>query len=228
MTDAEVLSIQLQANAIRPTTRKAEFAERIHHIMEEKKLTLPQLAAMFHKSPVWLRGILSLRKLGAEARDMVNKGELGVQVGMMLARLPMKMQGDFLYKAATLPTAEFMEQARDALKNFREYVKAGRTEMNITRMAEPMPFLRQMKELRHEAATCEKAGVVITAMEGTTPIDGWRACLAWVLHLDPESVMQQFEKQERAQHEKLSADQRRKADRLLRKQLISLKDFKNE
>lgn len=223
LTDEEVLAIQLQANAIRPTTRKAEFAERIHHIMEEKNLSLPQLCKMLHKSPTWLRTVLLLRKLNPEAREMVNRGEISVKAGAMLARLPLGMQKDYLIQAVTLPTDEYVELVREALKNFREYVKTGRTETTITRMNEAMPWLRQMKELRHEATTSERAGSIIARMGGTTPVDGWRACLAWLFHLDPESINKQLDTQEYARHEYLSADLKRKADRELRNQLISLR-----
>jgi hypothetical protein len=167
--------------------------------------------------------MLMLRKLTPEAKEMVNRGEISVKAGDMLARLPMRMQSDYIMQAATWPADEFIELAREALKNFREYVKSGRTDANVTRLTESMPWLRQMKELRQEAKTSEKAGGVIALMGGTTPVDGWRACLAWILHLDPESVNKQFDKQEYARHERLSAEARRKADRDLRDQLITLR-----
>lgn len=223
LSDSDVLSMQLQANAVRPATRKVEFAERLYQIMEEKDLTLPQLCGMLHKSTTWLRSMLMLRKLSGEAREMVNRGEISVKAGDMLARLPHRMQGDYLMQAATWPADEFIELARMALKNFREYVKSGRTDATVTRLCESMPWLRQMKELRHEAKTCERAGTVIAAMGGTSPVDGWRACLAWILHLDPESVTKQIEKQEYARHERLNAVDKRKADRDLRDQLITLR-----
>lgn len=226
LTDEEVLSIQLQTNAIRPTTQKVEFAERLHWIMEEKQITLPQLAAMLHKSPRWLSDMLLLRKLNAKARDMVNRGEIKVQSAVALARLPLRLQDDFTDLAVTLPHAEFIERCRQTLKNFREWVKTGRTEYNQLRLYEPMPWLRQLHEIHHEAKTCENAGVVIELMGVTTPVDGWRACLAWLLHLDPLSIQKQFDKQERAKHLRLTADQRKQRDREVRNALI--KDFKNE
>jgi hypothetical protein len=89
-----------------------------------------------------------------------------------------------------------------------------------------MPWLRQLHEIHHEAKTCESAGVIIELMGVTTPVDGWRACLAWLLHLDPISIQKQFDKQERAKHLKLTAEQRKQCEREVRDSLI--KDFKNE
>ena len=223
LSDDEVLDTQLQANAIRPTTRKAEFADRLRHIMEDKNLTLPQLAGRLHKSTNWLRSILVLSKLTQDAKEMVNRGEISVRAGEMLARLPRGMQSEYLIQAATLPADEFIEIARGVLKNFREYVKTGRAALSSVRASESMPWLRQMKELRHEAKTCENAGSVISLMGGTTPVDGWRACLAWILHLDPESVRNQLEKQERALNDNLTVVEKRKADRELRDRLITLR-----
>ena len=228
LSDQQVLSFQLQAQAIRPTMQKIEYAERLHHIMKAKQLTLPQMSAMLHKSTKWLSQQLSLRRLSREAKEMVNRGEISVKAAAALARLPNKMQKDYTLQAVTLTAAEFVEEVRVALKNFREYVKTGRTEMNQLRLAEPMPWLRQMRELRLEARTCENAGTVIKRMGGVTSVDGWRACLAWLLHLDPESIERQFEKQEKARHEKLTAAEKRQKDRQLRDHLIQIKDFKNE
>jgi ParB/RepB/Spo0J family partition protein len=223
LTDDEVLSIQLQANAVSPATQRADFAERIHFLMEKKSLTLPQLCAMLHKSAPWVRSILLLRKLNHEAREMVNRGEIGVKSAGMLARLPARMQSAYLMQAATWPPDKFVELAREALKNFREYVKNGRTEHSETALMEPMPWLRQMRELHREAATCENAGTVISLMGGKTPIDGWRACLAWLLHLDPESVSKQFDKQEAILLERIDVLERRKLTRELRDNLITLR-----
>lgn len=228
MSDDDVLSIQLQANAVRPTTMKVEFAERIYQIMEEKNLTVPQLAVMLHKSTQWLRDTLLLKSLSRETKDMVNRGEISVRVAVALAKLPPKMQKEYALLINTMSAEEFIDTCRIGVKNFREFVKSGRTENNLARLSEPTPWLRQMTELRHEAATCEKAGSVIAAMGGTTPVDGWRACLAWILHLDPESIMRQLDKQERARYEKLTALEKRKADRELRDHLIKLRDKDND
>ena len=228
MTDNDVLSIQLQTNAIRPTTQKVEFADRIFQIMEERSLTLPQLATMLHKSVPWLREILKLRKLSGKAREMANRGELCVRAGVALARLPPRMQSEYFQLVHTMSTEEFVETCRQGLKNFREFVKNGRAEISLLRLSETVPWLRQMSELRHEAATCEKAGSVIASMGGTTPIDGWRACLAWLLHVDPESISKQLDKQESARYEKLTAEARRKADRELKNHLIKLRAQDNE
>ena len=222
MTDDEVLSIQLQMNAIRPTTQKSEFADRLHELIDAKQLTLPQLSKMVNKSVSWLRDILSLRRLNAEARDMVNRGEIPVRQASMLARLPPKLQAQYNMLAVTMPADEFIETCRVVLKNFREMVREGRTEFTMLRQYEPVPYLRQMREIRHEALTSENAGVIIELMGASTPVDGWRACLAWLLHLDPVSIKDQFDNKERVQYERLSAPERRKKDRELKSLLITL------
>lgn len=227
LTDDEVLRIQLQAQVIRPTTTRMELAERLNWLIG-KGYTLPELARLINKSKDWITKTLQLNRLHPEAKKMFVRGEITFRVALPLSTLPMKLQVDQLPLIHTLSVPEFVESCRVALKEFREWARNGKTETTELRRYEPYAHLRQISELRDEARYFTAANTVLLEMDAKTPMDGWRSCLAWVLHLDPKSVRNQLEKQERSRNEKISAAERRKRDRELRLQLSKNQDFKNE
>lgn len=227
-TDEDVLRIQLQANALRPVTTRLEFAERLNWLISEKGYSLPELARLVNKSVKWISEVLEMNSLHPDVKKMVVRGELPIKAAVALATLPSKLQAEQAPLIHTLNTVEFVESCRVALKEFREWIRTGKTETTELRRYEPHAHLRQLRELRDEARDFIAARAVLVETDAKTPLDGWRSCLAWVLHLDPQSVRTQLEKQERAKNEKLSAADRRKRDRELRLQLSKNQDFKNE
>lgn len=228
LSDDEVLTIQVQANAIRPHTERAEFAERLYELATERKLTMPQLAALVHKSPGWIRDTLSLRNLNERARKMLSRGELTIRSATAISKLPKGMQESLLDEATTMSADDFAERCREVQKHFRECVREGRTDLEIMRRTEPYPWYRPLQEIRLEALNNTACAEILKLMGAESAIDGWRACLAWMLHLDPISIRNLTDKQEMYRHARLTEQHNRKTNRDIANSLMKIKDFNNE
>jgi len=219
LTDDEVLVAQLQANGIRPETSPVEFAERLAYLLKSTDgLTIPQLARMIHKSPDWIRKILQLTKLGPEIGLMVQRGEIPAESACALARLPDKVRALYVELALTLPCREFVKMARGELKKYREAARNTYIDNHKINQDKPIPYLRRIPEIKHEFNSPTAAGPTLLESEAKTPIDGWQACIAWVLHMDPKSltvqenlIVKKHRQQERA------IEKRRTERRLLKK-----------
>lgn len=220
LTDEEVAVIQLKAQALRPETRAADYAQRLQELIEGGSITLAQLSAQINKSPQWIRKMMKLTKLIPAARQMVNRGEITIGNGKKLAMLPRGMQENLIEQAVCLSNEDFSEVARVHLKQYREFIKKGRIDNVLLRQAEPMPHLRSMKYIRQEAEDWRQAGLQIELMKCKTALDGWKACLRWLLHLDPVSLREHEIKPSKAKAEKLNAIERRAKDQELKRNLL--------
>lgn len=217
LTDEQVQLFQLKANAIRPKTRRADYAKRLQELINSGH-TIQTLAAEINKSTSWVKSMLRLTKLCREAGRLVNDGLISMANASQLAKLPHAIQPELLEDAVIKSSDAFKEIARVHLKAHRERIKRGRIENDLD--PTPMPHLRSMKEIRREVDTYSQAGVQIKLQDANTALDGWKACLRWLLHLDPVSLQEQLEKQKRAEVEYLTAVERRKRDRELRIKLL--------
>jgi ParB family chromosome partitioning protein len=220
LTDEQVSILQLKAQALRPEMRAADYAQRLQEIVDGGVTTLQQLSTEIGKSPQWIRKMMKLTKLVPAARTMVNRGEITIGNGKKLALLPRGLQEKFIEQAVVLSNAEFSELVRVHLKQYREMIKKGRIDNTLLRIAEPMPHLRSMTQIREEAEDWRQAGIQIELMEAETALDGWRACLRWLLHLDPISLREHETTRQRALTEKLNAIERRSKDQQLKQQLL--------
>jgi ParB/RepB/Spo0J family partition protein len=192
MSDAEVLVAQLQCNGIRPETTPVEFAVRLEQLLKHTPdMTIPKLALLIRKSPTWVRRILRLRTLRPRYGKMVARGEIPVESAVILARLARHLQDSYIEQARTLPASEFVPLARAELKMYREASQRRFIDGHKVNQPDPTPYLRKFLEVRSEYEKLHAVGTVLHLTEAETPVDGWRACLEWILHLDPESVEDQ-------------------------------------
>lgn len=220
LTDEQVAIIQLKAQALRPEMRAADYAARLQELIEGGTLTLQELSAEVGKSPQWIRKIMKLTKLIPAARTMVNRGEITIGNGKKLAMLPRGLQEKFIEQAVVLSNAEFSELVRVHLKQYREMIKKGRIDNTLLRIAEPMPHLRSMTQIREECENWRQAGMQLELMECETALDGWKAAMRWLVNLDPISLREHEIKSQKARTEKLNAIDRRTKDLKLKQQLL--------
>jgi ParB/RepB/Spo0J family partition protein len=192
MSDAEVLVAQLQCNGIRPETTPVEFAVRLEQLLKNSPdMTIPKLALLIRKSPTWVRRILRLRTLRPSYGKMVARGEIPVESAVILARLAYHLQDSYIRQAQTLSASEFVPLARAELKMYREASQRRFINGHKVNQPDPIPYLRKLRDIRAEYEKPLVVGVVLNLTKAETPIDGWRACLEWILHLDPKSVEDQ-------------------------------------
>ncbi len=195
VSDEAVLAAQIQANAIRPETKPAEFARQMKRMLTQRpKMTFDELAHLIHKSPSWVRQTLGLLKLVKAARRMVDRGEIPVRSAYMLAKIPQRFQEEYLDQARTLPSREFLVLAASVIKRFTEAVKQGKMEAFWCSAFRPQAHLRSLSDIQTEVERQESGALLVTAERCQTPVDGFYAALRWAMHLDRRSI----EDQERA------------------------------
>jgi len=195
VSDDAVLAAQIQANAIRPETKPAEFARQMKRILtRQPKMTFDELAHLIHKSPSWVRKTLGLLRLVRQSRKMVDRGEIPIQSAYALARIPHHLQANYLDQARTLPSREFRALAASVIKQFTEAVKQGKMDAFWCGEFQPQAHLRSLRDIQSEVQRPEVGALLVTAEQCKTPVDGFYAALHWAMHLDRRSI----EDQERA------------------------------
>jgi ParB/RepB/Spo0J family partition protein len=185
MTDQEALIIQLKANAVRPEeTRKYEYARRLKKLLDDG-LTLAELSAMIDKSPQWIKQILRLTNLCSEAIVPVNHGDIPLNSAIALAQLPIEEQPKYVQDAIIMKAKNFVQRAREIRTDYEAYLLKLKQEDQNSGIE---PKLRTVKELIAEFETWDRAEQVLEAYRAKTPLDGWKACLAWMFKLDPLTI----------------------------------------
>jgi len=214
LTDDQVLVAQLQANGIRPETSPVDFSERLALFLQRNPdMTVPRLARIICKSPTWISKILQLRRLRPEHGQLVRRGEIPLESACALARLPRSLHEIYAPQAQMLPSREFVKLARAELKRIRETSRNKYIDAHKVNQDKPVPYLRKIPTIRSEFSSPAAAGSILLKTSAKTPIEGWKACLAWILHMDPESleVQEQMIVARRAQQAR--AEERRKVER---------------
>jgi len=176
LTDDEVLLIQVEMNATVIETDPLEYADRLRLILKRTPgMSQARLAKSINKSVPWVSRMLGLERLTKAAQSRLRRGEMSLSAGMAMSRLPKFLQVEFLESACNLPIEEFQELARVQKKSFYEGV-VGNWEPQVA-------YLRPIHEIKKELKTLENAGYNILLDCAETPMDGWKACLKWVLNI---------------------------------------------
>jgi len=202
LTDSEVLVVQVQTTAVRLEAEPVEYGRQLWRIInEDRTMTVAELARAVKKSPVWVNKMLRLRKLCPQAKAAVERGQVAVTVAHELAKLPDKMQRKLLPQAIVLPVTDFLPVVVGIIRKFKHALKTGSMKDYYRSLIEPVPHLRKMTELRAELKLPTAGSSLITRLKMKTPLEGWRACLDWVLHLDPDAVKAHEDKNLKCQAE---------------------------
>lgn len=203
VSDRDVLAYQIQANAVRPETTHTEYARQLQRIFKSSAgMSFPELADLTKKDTQWLRDHLRLLDLTEEQQTWVDRGEIPVENGVWLAKIPQRFRYEYVDLARAMTVKEFRPIATGVIKQFREMVQQGRYDEKLMNHGIPQAYLRNISELRREIKQSTEAGLVIAAEKCQTMVDAWRAALKWVIHLDAKSV-------EKFQHDHKKREQAR-------------------
>ena len=222
MTDKEVEVVQLKTQAIRPETPKSQYARRLQLLMKREDMTAPQLGRLINKGPDWVRSTLSINKLIEPAKTMLDRGEIKVRNATALARLKPTLQENFLSHAVILKSKDFEEMVRKAVKDYRQCTQQDITSWLEYRDSHYVAYLRQLHEIEEEIKCNRSALRAIRKLEAKTPLDGWRACLAWIYHIDPDSLSQQKATKQKLATRRQTFAARRKRNELTLRELRNL------
>jgi len=192
VSDDDVLALQIQANAIRPETKPIEFANQIRRIQKVRPdITLIELASLVNKKPGWVSQQLGLLRLDTSTQRAVDRGEINLGNAYMLSKIPPRLRVNFIDEAKLMGEMEFKVLAAGVVKQFKEAVKQGKLEDFFTRDFQVQPYLRSLKDVREEFEKGVEAPLLLTIGDYSNAMEGWKAALEWVLHLDPESQKKQ-------------------------------------
>ena len=189
VSDQMLLRLQIQANAIRPETTRIEFARQIQKIIDsDESLTLPDIAAMVHKSPGWVQRTLELMHLEPALQRKVDRGEICLGNAYWLARMNRSYRPAYIEHAENMTAKEFRALALSRIKAFKEAIRQGDLTAFYAKRYTPYPHLRSLIHVEHERKKLEAATKLIPMTKCLTPLDGWRMALAWVVHMDPDTA----------------------------------------
>lgn len=194
LDEDQVLEAQIMANIHKVETRPIEYTRQLKRILTRNPLmTEAELAAKLGKSTAWISGRLSLNKLASEqAKQLVNEGKIGLSNAYALAKLPSDEQADWLDRAMTLAPDEFIPQTTERLKQIREARKQGKDATPA--VFQPVPHMQKLKTLKEEFESGETGRVLVAKNGASTAADGFALAIQWALHMDPDSVEVQKEK----------------------------------
>lgn len=193
VSDDDVLALQIQANAIRPTTTPIEFSRQLKAIVDTKPgMTFSELASIVHKSSEWVKDRLGLLYLPADVQLMVDRGEIPVGNAYMLTRIPPILRADYVEQAMCLPVKDFKPLAAGVIKRFKEGVQQGKLDKRYVQKQEPTPHLRSLKVIKQELECSAEGALVIATENCKSLMDVWFAALRWATNQDRRSI-EQFE-----------------------------------
>lgn len=185
LTDREVLIIQVKAQAVCPTdVRIYEYSRRLRKLIDDD-LTIRDLAAIIDKSPSWVSSMLSLSRLHPACVDDVNSGKIKASKAIELSKLPEHLQPLFKEDALRMKVEPFKARVREAKRDYDAFLLEQRTEEKEGGI---IPRIRGTKDIMNEADSFEAAEKVLTSCNANSPLMGWKACLAWVMRIDPVTV----------------------------------------
>jgi ParB/RepB/Spo0J family partition protein len=192
MTDEMVVAAQIQANAIRPTTKQTDFARQLKKILDANPgMSHARLQGLIHKSPHWIGEQLGLLRLQPEVQKAVDRGEIPLMSGYVLSRVLRSQQHRFLDLARTAPVHVFKVTVAAFIKQQREAARQGKLDVLFNNEFTPVAHLRNLREVLTEKETPEAGPMMLAARNARTAVDGWNACLEWITHLDAKSLEEQ-------------------------------------
>lgn len=215
--DAELLEAQLIANMHKIDTRPVEYTRQLIRILGANPLlTTHELAHRLAVSDTFVSQRLNLIKLAEPIQELVEKGQINLTNAFALAKLPESEQADFVDRAMTDGPQVFVPAVSARVKELRDANRQGREAEAA--VFEPHPHLQTLKDIKTEFENHEVEQTVIKESGASSAVDGFRAAVAWVLHMDASSCRVQVAKNEQRLADREAAKAKRDEERSRRKE----------
>lgn len=216
MSDEDVLRTQmiLEANLAGPEN----CIRRLLRIIAIEDTTVEKLAFSVHKHPDWIRRLLRLDKLSD------NWKHVNLNVAIELAKLPIHKQDEFLGLGDELPESEFVEIVRSCVREMRMKYFIDRRSCN----AEVKPYPRKMGVLKDEYLNGTNAATVLMRANAQTALEGWNACIEWVISMDEYTMAERIARRKRAENLEARKERQRILELELRRTYEQRTDDSND
>lgn len=191
MTDAETYAAQIVGNFQKVETTPTQYTRGLVRILGLNPLmTQAELAAMLSVSPAFIDQRLSLTNLVKSIGQLVDSGRINLTNAFSLASLPQSEQPEWVERALTQQTGEFVQQVKARVKKLKEDRRAGRE--TSPEVFTPTPHMRAMSELKAAyfdglAGKPTAADDIIRVNNIQTPREAFLMGVAWALMMDPEA-----------------------------------------
>jgi ParB/RepB/Spo0J family partition protein len=217
LDDSETLEAQLMANVHKIETRPIEYTQQLKKILNLQPLmTEAELAESLGKSPQWIKQRLGLLKIeNKDIQQLIDEGKIGLANAYALAKLPPEEMADFVDRAMTMPPDTFVPAVNERAKEIREAKRKGQDAGEAE--FQPRAFLQKMADIKKVHTDGEMAQSLCAANKIKTPVEGFALAVAWVLHLDPESVAAQKQQDEERKQQRAEAKKRREVEKAAKK-----------
>ncbi len=205
MSDADVLEAQIIANIAVVETKPVQYAQQLlRMIASNPALVAAEVAARLGQSTTWLNNRLGLDHLTEEIQKIVDNGDIVVSNAFALSKLPQEIQCDYVERAMTQPSGEFVAVAQKAKKDYDAAKRAGLDPNRDT--FSHLPKLQKLATLKDEISRPTVGPALVAKLGIESPAAAFDLAVKWVMSSDQDSIAAQ-----RAAHEqrlKLAKDKR--------------------
>jgi len=189
LNDLEVLQIQITANANHVETSDVEFARQMDRLVRKyeaigQSIGTGTVAKMVGKSTTWVRDRLNLLVLPDKYLNALDSGAIRLGHALELARIKHVVQRKRLFEFAQEHTVR--ETQLEAGRILRDY-RAENGELLRKEQQTLVPRYRPLTEALEELESLEKTAGIILRDNLTTPLQGAKAALEWMLGLDEQT-----------------------------------------
>jgi ParB/RepB/Spo0J family partition protein len=197
-TDAQVLALQIQANACRVETTKWEYAKQLLRIRKgHPEITLNEMAIWVSQSAMWVKRMLHLNYLRADYRQFVDRDEMTIGNAVELSKIPPTRQPDFLDYALVENTRLFAARVAAALKAIKEGARDAKLRAFFVDDHVHQPYLRDLADVLLERNSLSRITPLLVKHNVTNPIDAARLALDWVSNCTEDAIAEQRARAER-------------------------------
>ena len=117
------MAAQIQANAIRPTTKKTDFARQLKKILDANPgMSHAKLQGLIHKNPGWIGEQLGLLRLTQVIQKAVDRGEIPLMSAYMLSRIMPSQQYRFVDLAKNQRSVPCTQTPPDAVLIIKPHI----------------------------------------------------------------------------------------------------------
>jgi len=207
LDDDQTLEAQIMANIHKIETRPVEYSKQLLRILSRNPLMAEtELAAKLGKSAQWIRERLGLTKIAnKEIAELINEGKIKLSNAYALAKLPPEEMADFVDRALILAPDEFVPAVNNRVKELKDAKRKG--EAAGEAVFKPAAYMQTIKVVKDEL---DKGAIAQSLCAGlTSPIEGFKMAINWMLHLDPKSVEVQKAKEDARRQERVAAANKR-------------------
>ena len=181
------LLLQVQGNIQNVATKPAEYAKQLVRILEldtTGKMTQNDLAELVCQSPDWVSARLALLRLHPEIQKMVDEGVICLQNARMLSQLDQEEQKQWVKRAASVPSEQFVPQCKARIMELKKAAREGKD--TTPEVFTPVAKRRSNNDLLTEIAKPVARNALLT--QDTTPVQAWKLALEWSMSLDPKTI----------------------------------------